>query len=181
MTTPAPESTLLVSTVQFHWTGGSGAATYWLTMGTTEGGSNVYDANQGLILSRTVANLPTDGGTLYVRLYSLIDGGWQVNDYTYETVAVLAKAELTTPPPSSTLTAATVQFQWTGGSGVSVYWLTVGTTPGGSDLYDANQGLNLNRTLSNLPTDGRTLYLRLYSMINGGWQFTDYTYTSIGS
>jgi hypothetical protein len=29
-----------------------------------------------------------------------------------------------------------------------------------------------------LPTDGRTLYVRLWSLVSGAWQFNDYTYTA---
>jgi hypothetical protein len=180
LTTPPPASTLTASTVQFQWTGGTGATDYWLSIGTTAGGSNLYDADQGLALSRTVSNLPTNGSTIYVRLYSYIAGAWQFHDYTYQAVTVVTQAALTTPPPSSTLSATTVQFQWTGGTGATDYWLSIGTTAGGSNLYDADQGLALSRTVSSLPANGSTIYVRLYSYINGAWQFTDYTYTSPG-
>jgi hypothetical protein len=32
--------------------------------------------------------------------------------------------------------------------------------------------------VTNLPTNGETLYARLYSLINGAWQYHDYTYTA---
>ena len=35
------------------------------------------------LTSGQVNNIPTNGGTIYVRLYSLINGAWQYNDYTY--------------------------------------------------------------------------------------------------
>ena len=31
--------------------------------------------------------------------------------------------------------------------------------------------------MSNIPTYGQTLYVRLYSLIKGAWQYKDYTYT----
>lgn len=40
--------------------------------------------------------------------------------------------------------------------------------------------INLAVTVPNLPTDGRTLYVRLGSMIQGSTQFQDYTYTAAG-
>jgi hypothetical protein len=166
--------------VQFQWTGGSGAADYYLMIGTTPGGANLYDADQALNLTRTVSGLPMNGSTIYVRLYSYIGGAWLFNDYTYHAATPRAKAELTTPTPGSKLTASTVQFQWTGGSGVADYYLTIGTTPGGANLYDADQGLNLSRTVSGLPTNGSTIYVRLYSYIDGAWPYNDYTYTSTG-
>jgi hypothetical protein len=31
-------------------------------------------------------------------------------------------------------------------------------------------------TANGLPTNGATVYVRLYSLINGSWLYTDYTY-----
>jgi len=61
---------------------------------------------------------------------------------------------------------------------VTQYWLYVGTTPGNNDLYSQPPGLNLTGTVTGLPTDGRQLYVRLWSLIGGVWQFNDYTYTA---
>jgi hypothetical protein len=179
LTTPAPGSTLTATTVQFEWSGGTGVSQYWLTLGTTAGGNNVYSQNQGTSLTATVTGLPTDGSTVYVRLWSLIGNAWQFNDYTYTaTTTQTARAQLTTPAPGSTLTATTVQFQWSGGTGVSQHWLTLGTTTGGSGLYSYRQGTSLSATVTGLPTDGSTVYVRLWSMLGDAWQFNDYTYTA---
>ena len=64
-------------------TGGTGVAQYWLTVGTTAGGNNVYTQDQGTNLSAAVMGLPTTGSTIYVRLWSLADGTWQYHDYIY--------------------------------------------------------------------------------------------------
>jgi hypothetical protein len=175
LTTPAPSSTLTSSIVTFQWTGGTGVSQYWLEVGAAEGRHDFY--NQGLTtLSGTALSLPTDGSTVYARLWSMINGAWQWNDYRYTASSTtLAKAQMTTPPPSSTLTSSTVTFQWTGGTGVSQYWLEVAASQGAHDFY--NQGLtSLNATVSGLPTNGSTVYVRLWSMINGAWQWNDYQY-----
>src|SRR5262249_59167719 len=125
----------------------------------------------------TVNNLPTDKRTIYVRLWSLIGGAWQFNDYTYTAAApVVQKAELTTPTPGATLQAATATFGWTAGSGVTQYWLYVGTTQAAFDLYNQSTGTDLSATVNHLPTDGRLIYVRLWSLIAGVWQFNDYGY-----
>src|SRR5206468_7553671 len=98
----------------------------------------------GTTLSATVSGLPADGSTVYVRLWSLIGGTWQFNDCTFTATTTVtavssALAQLTTPTPGSTLTASTVQFQWTGGTGVSQYWLTIGTTACGRQVYRQNR------------------------------------------
>jgi hypothetical protein len=55
-------------------------------------------------------------------------------------------------------------------------YLSIGTTPGGSDLYGAYQGAALSHTVSGLPANGRTVYVRLSSWINGNWQGSSYSY-----
>jgi hypothetical protein len=83
MTSPAGGSTLTGSTVTFSWTAGSQVTEYDLHVGTTGAGSD--DIFGGIVSGETksITGIPTTGGTLYVRLYSLIGGAWQSNDYTY--------------------------------------------------------------------------------------------------
>jgi hypothetical protein len=94
--------------------------------------------------------------------------------------SVAAPATLASPTPGSKLAGASVTFAWSAGTGVSQYWFYVGTSAGGNDLYGQSQGTNRSVTVSGLPTDGRNLYVRLWSQISGSWQFNDYTYTSAG-
>ena len=52
--------------------------------------------------------------------------------------------------------------------------------PGSSDVYNSAEATTTALTtgaINNIPTNGVMLYARLYSMINGAWQYTDYTYT----
>jgi len=177
MQSPAPGSTLTASSVQFQWSGGVGVTDRWLYVGTTAGGSDLFNAEEGSNLSAAVAGLPTDGRPIYVRLYSRINS-WQYIDYTYTAVTVATqKAAMQAPAPGSTL-LPTVQFQWTGGSGVTDIWLYVGTTPGGTDLFNKEEGSSLADTVTGLPANGSTVYVRLFSKI-GAWQYTDYTYTAV--
>ena len=181
MTTPAPGSTLSASTVTFQWTGGMGVTAYELSVATTAGATNLFNQNLGAALSATVAGLPTDGSTVYVTLSSLIGGTWQSNDYTYTatTTTTTGPAQMTTPAPGSTLTASTVIFQWTGGTGVSAYWLDVGSTAGGNNFFgNGGYGSILNATVAGLPTDGSMVYVTLWSLIGGSWQYNEYSYTA---
>lgn len=181
LTAPPPSSTLTTSTVTFQWTGGTGVAQYGLHVGTSAGADNLFSRSGVTSLSTTVSGLPTDGRTVYVRLWSEINGSWLYHDYTYATASQgssAVRAELTTPPPASTLTASTVTFQWTGGTGVTQYGLHLGTSVGANDVFTQNGHRGLSATVSGLPTDGRTLYARLWSEINGSWVYRDYTYTA---
>jgi uncharacterized repeat protein (TIGR02543 family) len=89
-----------------------------------------------------------------------------------------AKAALTSPTPGSTLSGASITFTWGAGAGVTQYWLYIGSTPGGYDLYTHAFAPGTLSTGVTLPIDGRPLYARLHSQLNGGWQWTDYTFTA---
>ena len=180
MTSPTPGSTLTSSVVTFTWSAGSGVSEYWLEIGTSPGGYEFYTQSQGASLSVTVSGLSTNGSTLYVRLWSKISGVWQSNDYTYTAASGgnPTKAQMTSPTPGSTLTSSVVTFTWSAGSGVSEYWVYIGTSPGGYEFYTQSQGASLSVTVSGLSSNGSTLYVRLWSKISGVWQSNDYTYTA---
>lgn len=178
ITSPAPGATLTSTTQLFEWTPGTGVAQYWLYVGSTPGGADFYDQDRGLSLSATVTGLPSDGRTLYVRLWWL-RGDWEFADYTYTAMTVAAtNPRITDPPPGSTLGGASPLFQWSAGTGVSQYWLYVGSSPGGADLYDQDRGLNLSASVTGLPMDGRALYVRLWWLRAGTWEFADFTFTA---
>ncbi len=181
LTAPAPDSTLAGSSASFTWSAGSGALQYWLTVGTTAGGLDLYNQGQGLALTTTVNGLPTNGSTLYIRLYTQFASGWEFNEYTLTAASgANAKAILTTPAPDGTLSGSSVSVTWSPGTNALEYWLTVGTAPGVFDLYNQGQGLSTTTTVNGLPTTGSPLYIRVWTRFGTGWEFNDYTVTAAG-
>jgi uncharacterized repeat protein (TIGR01451 family) len=185
ITSPANGTTLPGSSVTFQWTTGTGVTQYWLSISKTGvGGGDLFNADPGpgLVTSRTISGLPTDGSTIYVRLYSHIGTTWPSLDYTYTAAgAAPAPATITSPVNGSTLSGSSVNFQWTTGTGVTQYWLSVSKVGvGGGDLFNADPGPGLvtSRTINGLPTDGSTIYVRLYSHIGTTWPWRDYVYTA---
>jgi len=85
-------------------------------------------------------------------------------------------ATLTSPAADSTLPDSTVAFTWTTGRNATKYRLDVGNAAGQGDISAGETNLT-RKTVSTLPTDGRMLYIRLWSFIDGSWgnYFNDYT------
>jgi hypothetical protein len=84
MVSPAAGSTLGISSVQFSWTAGTGVTDYELWLGTSgPGSSSLYSSGLTTATSATVPSLPAKGTTVYARLFSIIGGKSQYNDYTY--------------------------------------------------------------------------------------------------
>jgi hypothetical protein len=179
ITTPANTGdTLTGSSYTFQWNTGTGVTQYWLWIGSSQGSNNILSQGSGGNTSLAVSGLPTDGSTVYVRLFSMIAGSWQTNDYNYvANNTPPAKAAMTTPANSgATLTGSSYTFGWSTGSGVTEYWLWIGSSQGVHDILSQGSGANTSLAVTGLPTDGSTVYVRLFSMIAGSWQTNDYTY-----
>ena len=181
MTGPVNGSTLPAGPTTFTWSAGTGVTQYSLWIGSN---MNSYDLFGGVVsgLSKTI-QLPDDGRPIYVQLWSLKNGVWASNKYTYTTYTPLAgpvKAQMTSPATNgSTLPGASVTFSWSKGTGATQYSLWIGSTPGGSDLYIASQGTNQTKTVTTVPTDGRPVYVTLWSLIGGVWKANSYAYTAL--
>ncbi|HEY1901242.1 MAG TPA: protease pro-enzyme activation domain-containing protein [Terracidiphilus sp.] len=178
MVSPAPGSTLGTSNVKFSWTGGTDATEYQLWLGLSGPGSSALYASGWLTTtSTTVISLPAKGATVYARLYSLVNGVTQFNDYTYTEAPLGTPATMSTPAPGSTLGTSNVKFTWTPGTATQ-YQLWLGLSgPGSSALYASGWLTTTSTTVINLPAKGATVYARLYSLVNGVMQYNDYTYT----
>ncbi len=145
------------ATVTFTWNAGRNASAYRLSIGSTEDGTDLYNASQNLTLTQNVT-LPTDGRELFVTLQTSLDGQWVVSKSTLTAAGTGAPtaAQLTSPADQSVLTSNTATFTWDAGTGVTEYWLSLGTSPAATNLYTASQGSHLTVTLA-VPTDGSPL------------------------
>ncbi len=178
MLSPASGSTLAGSTQEFQWSSGAGASGYWLDVGTVSGAGDIFSQYLGINNSVTVQGLPVNGGLIYARLWSLIDGGWVPRDYTYQAAGAGSStpAALVSPAPHTTLPGPEQTFVWNMGEGVSYYHLTVGSSPGSGDILNQYAGTATSLTVSSIPQDGRIIYVRLWSRIGDGWHWRDYIF-----
>ena len=181
LTGPAPNSTL-GSSATFTWNAGVGVTEYELVLGTIAPGTDNLGYFGGPSVFSDTASLPTNGVTVFARLYSLISGVWQWNDYTFTEGGALVLAALTSPTPGTVLPNTSVTFTWTAGSGPSGYWLYLGTTGVGStNLYNSGATTATSATVTGLPTNGTTVYAKFLQRIDGAWQTSYYTYSFIAA
>ena len=70
-------------------------------------------------------------------------------------------------------------FIWTAGSGATAYWLDIGSTPEGNDIYQSgNLGSALTTTVYSLPANNSPIYVTLWSLVGGQWFYNEYNYIS---
>jgi large repetitive protein len=181
LTSPTPSTLLTSASVTLTWSGGLGVQDYSMVVGTTGVGSgNVYISGVTSATSLTVT-VPTTGATLYVRLRQLLSSVWLSTDYTYTEAGAPIPAAITSPAPGTTLTSASVTFEWPGSNVAKQYQLTVGTTgPTSNDVYSSGVTTATSETVT-APTTGAKLYVSLGQLLSGVWQWTNYTYTEGGA
>jgi len=175
---PSTSAILPGPAVTFTWNAVSGATGYSLWIGTAGVGSNnLYDSGEVTGTSLKFGNLPTNGATVYVRIYTNYFGVVGSNDYVY---TASTQAALKSPSSPGVLAGAKVTFTWSAatGSGVTGYSLWLGSSQGGDNLYLSGETTALSATATKLPTNSSTVYARIYTNYNGVVRYTDTTYTA---
>ena len=145
--------------------------------------------SQGHNLSRwgdysTMSIDPSDDCTFWYTTEYLKTSGtfnWSTRIASVRFSNCTSPAYMLSPLSGTTLSGATATFSWRAGLGATQYSLALGTTPGGSDVYNQSQGTNTSVTVNGIPTAGQPLYVRLSSLIGGSWQYRDYTYTEFSA
>jgi serine protease len=180
MTDPAANGTNIGSSgsCRFTWSN-VGAASYYLCVGTTPGGQEIYGANTGTGTSVAVNGIPTDGTPVYTRVYSEFGSpiswfySYSANNYNTAVPVMLT-------PTNHARLAKPATFTWQD-IGADYYWLYLGSSAGGAQYYNVDQGTNLAATVPGLPSDNSTVYVRLWARFGTKWSYADYSYTANGT
>lgn len=178
LTSPDPRGTLTSASTAFIWKTVSAADDYWFEVGTTPGGNDIY-SKETTGTTATAPNIPLTGGLVYLRLWSRVSLTWRYVDYAVRT-SDATMAVLTAPSPVSTINDASTRFAWSNASGADSYWLDIGTSPGGRDVYNSVPPSG-SVTVSGYELNGQPLYVRLWTFRLGAWRYVDYLFTRADS
>jgi hypothetical protein len=171
--TSPPDGAVLAPVQTFTWNAGYLAREYYIWIGSCFDCTDILEQNMALARSVQVY-LPTDGRLIFVTLFTYYNGYWYWFDYTFAASNGVVPAQLTAPANGSTL-AASQSFSWSTGYAVDDYQIWVGSCQDCTDILGEDEGHRTSRTVA-LPTDGRTIYVTLFSWIGGQWYWFDYQY-----
>jgi hypothetical protein len=87
-------------------------------------------------------------------------------------------ASISSPSNGATLPGASATFTWGGVSGAAEYFLYAGTSQGSNNITGRSTGTSTSLTVSNLPTNGSAVHIRLWTRFSSGWQYRDFSYTA---
>ena len=176
---PRAGSTLRGSIQEFRWDLGNVPLTSaWLYAGSVLGGSQYGSRSVGTDTAASLDGLPTDGSTVFMRVWYRSGGTWLRFDEEFVAASSDALPTITAPSSGGRLAGPSQRFTWTyNGLEVEAAWLYVGTTEGGSDLIATFVGTETATTVVGLPvsdngSDG-PVFTRLFFRVAGSWYFVD--------
>lgn len=178
---PTGGSVIFPSPQPFSWLQVPGATYYCLTVGSSQGATDLV--NSGLLAnSQLSVGVPALPGSqpLWARIYSYVQGTWTFTDAKFSATGA-STANFTRPTSGATNVDTTKPLTWSPVASAGYYAVTVGTTMGGHDL--ANSGLlQPSQTgfavAAALPA-GKTLWARVYSYIANSWvHYSDVSFTA---
>jgi len=177
---PTGGSLIFPMAQSFSWNQAPGAVYYCVTVGSTQGGTDLV--NSGMLpasqLSYLVPALP-GGKPLWARLYTFSQGTWIFTDASFS-VTGARTATFITPAQGATKVDTTHPFTWSPVASAGYYGVSVGTTEGGYNLVNSGPlpSTQTSYPVPALPT-GKTLWARIYSYIGGSWSYySDVSFTA---
>ena len=188
ITSPVPGSTLFSGDVTFSWTtNGANVDDWQLLIGTSMGDNSLYDSGvlTSITKSAIVSGLPEDGSTLHVTLRWTDGGSTSEVNYTYTASSGPGGGGvpmMVSPLDGSTLSGASETFTWSAeGADIDKWRLEIGTVVDGRDIYGKSLDATVtSQLISDLPTDGSTVYVKLKWKMAGVVSSVSYVYTSAG-
>jgi hypothetical protein len=171
LTAPHPNASIVAASTTFSWNAVPNAASYWLDVSTAQGGADIF-TQQTSSTSLTVAGIDlTRDLPVWARMWTLAAGEWRYIDYVYQR-ANTSLHNLLTSPTAGPIASSSVTFSFTNAGG----WLDVGTSLGAQDIY-SSQFSGSAVTVSGIPLNGRSLYVRVWRQVGGTWYWVDYVFS----
>jgi hypothetical protein len=170
-------SALPSNALVWYYVSGPNWTNYWVgyasVSGLSSGSTKWYSYNWPIPSTATPGTY-----TYWARVYQ---GSTALSNWSAAqsfTVGVNQKAVMISPVNGSKLASTTQTFTWTSVSGATQYWLSLGSTIGGTNIYNQATGTSTSRTVTGLPSNGSMIYARLWTQYGGVWFYNDYSYKS---
>ena len=174
LTYPTVGAQGVTSGIPFTWNAIPNADGYFLYIGATPGAQDASSSGEVHATAYSPAFLPLYT-TLYARLYTEVGGVWRpAPDVAF--VSGSLAAQIILPVSGSMGVQPNQPFEWTTVTGAQGYRLVVASTADGNDIIDTGTIQGTTYTAALLPVD-RILYGRVYTLINGTWQYDDTVFT----
>ncbi|WP_132703790.1 T9SS type B sorting domain-containing protein [Winogradskyella wandonensis] len=184
ITSPANGATNIDINASFVWDAVANASGYTLNVGTTTGGAELFNGDVGNVTTYTLSNELPQNTEIFVTVipYNTSGNASGCNEISFTTELLIPDCTTTLLSPAAlTDVPITTNLQWDTTAYTDGYILTVGTTPGGNNIVDAEDVGNTNNYtfVSDLP-QGETIYVSItpYNAIGNAVNCSAYSFTT---
>lgn len=169
---PANGATNIDVFSKLSWTAVADAQAYYVYVGSSQGLKDVYDSGE---MATTSLAVPTfaPNKQYFIRLHTEKNSRWYSLDYSFTTGSGIA--QMVYPADKAMNVDPALPFQWSSDPRALAYFISIGTSPGLSDIYNSGETLDTNRLIS-VPGSG-TYYIRLSTKRPEGWKSVDSSFT----
>ncbi|WP_162558761.1 gliding motility-associated C-terminal domain-containing protein [Robertkochia solimangrovi] len=141
LTYPLNGATAIPTDTDLSWENNTGACGFRISVGTTPGGNDLIDNEDvGMVTTYSPATLFAENTTIYVRItpYDASGDLTGCSEDSFTTVSGLTLPECTSLaiPTSASDVSVSTGLQWNNSTTAEGYYLSVGTTSGGTDLVN---------------------------------------------
>jgi triacylglycerol esterase/lipase EstA (alpha/beta hydrolase family) len=158
---------------------GSGLSGVTMTLSGSQGGSTTTDGSGNYSFTVPAGGNYTVTPSLAGYIFYLPSLSFNNLSSSQGGANFTALAQSINPAPGTVLSDSLADFSWSAVSGATQYQLTVGTTPGGTNIFSGATA-GTSQTVGSIPctdTVGGTIYVQLAAEVNGSFQpAADYTY-----
>lgn len=170
LTNPANGTGAVPSSPTFVWNNISDAQAYRLYIGSSIGGSDVYNSGTVTGTQIIVSGLSTSNKTYYARLWTEKNSTWSLySDSVFTTGTV---SQIVYPPNGTQNANSFVPFSWSKIPNATMYYITVGTTAGADDVFNGQNTPGTSQFVGGL-LGGKTYYVTVHTDINGTWSLSN--------
>lgn len=184
ITSPELGDVLTSENLTLEWNSPDESPALWgFWIGSTTGARDLDNVRvNGNKTSHTIRNLPADGSMIYVRFWKK-ENTWQsIADYQYQTYTSQPNQTMypaiTQPVNNALLNSQSLTLEWDpAGESPDLWGFWVGSTPGARDAGTIRvTGSKTSHTISDLPVQGSTVYVRFWKKSNTWQAIADYQY-----
>jgi hypothetical protein len=179
-TFPANGATGTDASQAFTWSAVPVAQRYYLTVGTSPGGRNVIDTGAFSAASTSYFGGLLPQKPLYATIYAEVQGGWYGSSVSFTPGPPPSIATFVNLTDGATGVDLYQGFDWTSVASAASYYLTVGSKPGGRDVYDSStiHPSGTNHRFVPLLQPSTTYHATIYTQLNGNWFPSSLSFTT---
>ncbi|WP_417799687.1 BspA family leucine-rich repeat surface protein [Tenacibaculum sp.] len=185
ITVPTNGATNVSVSTGISWDAVADADGYYLSIGTSSGGTDIVNSEVVTGTSYTLASDLPEGTTIYVSVipYNSVGSATGCSEISFTTETIPTAPNCTTitvPTNGATNVSVSTGISWDAVADVDGYYLSIGTTSGGTDIVNSEVVFGTRYVLASDLPEGTTIYVSVipYNSVGSATGCSEISFTT---